>query len=700
MAILFGGSRVNSKTPPATSLRVQTSLNGTPIPIVHGRQRVACNLLDYLNFQYHGSGSGKGGGKGGITGGGKGSSTTYYTADIVAGLCEGPIGAVGMVWASQSIETLAYSGLSYEAGAPAQGAYGWLAAYGGHDIGYSWLATVGGASFILGASPTLPNLTFEVTGAIGCAVTETYAVASPYGFTPSYWTLDASVTEHVVIPPAPYQVTAQNPTAATLAMVNGAGGGIVNGNLIPGSSSQGVIDDNGRVFTRVTGTPASGQYTITVSTPVSGAPSLIIYTFAAADAGLPVTIIDFAVSPGVHYGYRPTGTLTSGSNVVTGVSSTANLAEGQRVLGAGIPAGTVVASVGSGTVTLSEDATASAAGAALTFFGAALTQVLGTPGSAGQFSVSVQPGAFGQYLFAAADAGATVIVIDVPDADPALSLTDFLSNPRYGAGFPVANIGDLSTLQDYAFAAGLFISPAQSAAQAANAWLKDFATGLNGEFVWSAGLLTFVPYGDAAITGFGRAYAPPAAPVHTLDDDDFLKNEGTSSVGVSAFTSDDPVVCVRQRSSDAMNLVRVEYLDRGNSYNPAIAEAKDDAAINDYGLRAADTKQLHFFCDAGAAMMSAQLQLGRQQVRNLYTFTVPWYFILLDPMDIVAISDARLGLVNQWARITEIIENQQDGTLTITAEEYLPGTGSAVAPATQAPLGLMPNSAATPAGVN
>src|SRR5262249_40506284 len=150
----------------------------------------------------------------------------------------------------------------------------------------------------------------------------------------------------------------------------------------------------------------------------------------------------------------------------------------------------------------------------------------------------------------------------------------------------------------------------------------------------------------------------PAAPVYSLGDDDFLKNEGTSSVGVSAFSTEDPVVCVRKRQSDAYNDVKVEYLDRGNSYNPAIVEAQDDASINTFRLRPADTKPLHFFTGIQSALTSAQLQLGRQQVRNQYTFTVPWYYILLDPMDVVAVTDANLGLADQWVRILEITENQ------------------------------------------
>ncbi|MGH6982295.1 MAG: hypothetical protein ACREFC_13910, partial [Stellaceae bacterium] len=82
MAILFGGGRVNDRTPPATSLRVQTSLDGQPIAIVYGRQRVAGNLVWYDGFKSSGGG-GKGGGKGGIAGGGKGQSQTRYSADVI-----------------------------------------------------------------------------------------------------------------------------------------------------------------------------------------------------------------------------------------------------------------------------------------------------------------------------------------------------------------------------------------------------------------------------------------------------------------------------------------------------------------------------------------------------------------------------------------------------------------------------------------
>jgi hypothetical protein len=622
MAVLFGTGRVNDAASPATSLRIQTSLNGQPIAIVHGQQRIAGNLIWYGGFS---GGSGPKGGKGG---GGKGESAPSYSADVIIALCEGPIDDVSTVWSDMQVEGApgSFNFVVFD-GTQGQAAWGFMSAsFPDETLGYSSLGYVGAAPFSLGSTSSLPQLNFEVRGTISGALSESYTVASPYSFTAQYFSLACSVTEQVTVPPvSPYQVQAQNWSAANAMPVLTQQ---IDGNNIPGSASQGVVDVNGRVFTSlaVGSTPASGQYTVT---------STGLYTFAAADAALQVTIIDLALGPGVSYAAT----------------------------------------------------------------GEPLTQVLGAPGQ-GEFSLSVQHGAYGQYQFSTADAGQAVLILDVPDAGPAASLTDFLTNPNYGCGFPAANIGNLSQLTNYAYACGLFISPAIVASQAASDYLTDFATGLNGEFVWSAGLLTFVPYGDESLVGFGNTYTPPGSPIYSLDDDDFLKNAGTATIGISAFTSDDPVVCVQKRLSDAYNDIKIEYLDRGNSYNPAIVEAQDDAAINEWGLRPADTKQLHFFCIEQAALTSAQLQLARQQVRNQFSFTVPWHFILLDPMDIVAITDQRLGLTNAWVRILEITENQEDSTLTITAEEYLQGSGSAPILGTQTKLGRNLNVGLVPEGIN
>ena len=63
-----------------------------------------------------------------------------------------------------------------------------------------------------------------------------------------------------------------------------------------------------------------------------------------------------------------TGTLTSGSKIITALASTSGIIVGSMVLGTGIPAGARVASIDSATqVTIDINATASGAGTALTF---------------------------------------------------------------------------------------------------------------------------------------------------------------------------------------------------------------------------------------------------------------------------------------------------------------------------------------------
>jgi Putative phage tail protein len=194
--------------------------------------------------------------------------------------------------------------------------------------------------------------------------------------------------------------------------------------------------------------------------------------------------------------------------------------------------------------------------------------------------------------------------------------------------------------------------------------------------VWSGGKLTIVPYGDAALSANGATYTPPAAPNYALGDDDFLENRATNAASAAASGSPDPVIVTRLDPAEQENDVKVEYLDRANLYNPTVVEAKNDAAIQDFGLKSAGSKQFHLFCRESAALASAQLMLGRSQVRRTFAFTLGREYILLDPMDIVAITDANAGLSGQWVRIKEITENT-DRSLGIVAEEYLDGTGAA-----------------------
>ena len=58
-------------------------------------------------------------------------------------------------------------------------------------------------------------------------------------------------------------------------------------------------------------------------------------------------------------------------------------------------------------------------------------------------------------------------------------------------------------------------------------------------------------------------------------------------------------------------------------------------------------------------------------VRNTYKFKLGWKYVLLEPMDIVLLTDGTLGLAGAAVRITAI-EEDDNGELTVTAEE-IPG---------------------------
>lgn len=235
------------------------------------------------------------------------------------------------------------------------------------------------------------------------------------------------------------------------------------------------------------------------------------------------------------------------------------------------------------------------------------------------------------------------------------------------------NTGAFTLFQQWANASELWISPYYDTQQQASQMLQDIATNCYAEWVWTgSGVLTLVPRGAVAITGNGYAYTPPGAtPLFNLADDDFLPNSNASTS--SASMNDDPVICERSRTADQLNDIKLEFLDRTNYYAPSIAEATDQALIDNFGRRTNGSQTAHLFCDYNAANISAQLQLQDQYIRNSLFITLDERYSFLEPMDVVTVADATVfpDLPNNRdaARILEIVEND-DGSLSIQAEEY------------------------------
>ena len=143
-------------------------------------------------------------------------------------------------------------------------------------------------------------------------------------------------------------------------------------------------------------------------------------------------------------------------------------------------------------------------------------------------------------------------------------------------------IRDRSAFNTYCNAAGFVISPAFVAQQPMSSILSDLARIGNSGVIWSDGTLKIIPYADTVV----GAFTPDLTVQYDITFDDFIADEGT-----------DPVTVERKRQSDSYNVVRIECLDRSNWYNIAVVEAKDQGAIDLYGLRPMAQISAHAICD-------------------------------------------------------------------------------------------------------
>lgn len=252
----------------------------------------------------------------------------------------------------------------------------------------------------------------------------------------------------------------------------------------------------------------------------------------------------------------------------------------------------------------------------------------------------------------------------IQDANPADVIEDFITNPRYGAS-PSLQMADLSEFRTYCTATNLLISPAMTEQREAFEIINEIVEAVNCAVVPSPDGLKIRSYGDSVVSGNGVTYIPNLEPVYHLTDDDFLGE-------------DQPVRVRRSRDTDAYNHCQIEYVNRFNQYNTETVEAKDQANIEMFGLRTQDPVKFDFFCEPKIARHAVQLLLQRRlYVRNEYEFELGWKYCRLEPMDIVTITDESLGLNQFPVRITRV-EEDEEGVLSITAEELAVGSRSAV----------------------
>uniref|UniRef100_UPI001F431F6F baseplate multidomain protein megatron n=1 Tax=Oryzibacter oryziterrae TaxID=2766474 RepID=UPI001F431F6F len=145
------------------SLEVQSSDEGSPIPRVYGRMRLAGEVIWATRFEETATTE---------SAGGKGQGpkvTTYsYFANFAVGICEGPIARIGRVWANGELVDLTKVTMRVHLGTEGQAPDSLILAKQGDVPAYRGLAYVVFEQFPLeDFGNALPQLSFEVIRPVG-----------------------------------------------------------------------------------------------------------------------------------------------------------------------------------------------------------------------------------------------------------------------------------------------------------------------------------------------------------------------------------------------------------------------------------------------------------------------------------------------------------------------------------------------------
>jgi hypothetical protein len=407
-------------------------------------------------------------------------------------------------------------------------------------------------------------------------------------------------------------------------------------------------------MTLVAGSPSAGEYTLTWP---SGSNQPVVYGFSSSDNGKFVQI---------QYMWENTNTSTTDDTLTHLNLELFEGAQGQS------PSSYVTAYTPNQALGYSQLA-----------YVLAWELILGTSGMVPNLVFEVQKGSFGG---------------GIVDWDPADVVTDFLVNPLYGvpgwtaADLPATNVnygwGVASQMWTYCASNSIFVSPYLDEQRTAASFLKDITELSNCEGFWSEGLLKCASYGDTTAVGNGATFTPQTNPVFDFDNDDFICGPGEA-----------PIKIKRKSIRDANNRATVEWLNRANAYTAEPVAEQIDWAVNQYSVRS-ESRSYHAICNQTTAQKVASTLVKNWVYKlNEYTFTVPIYYMQVDPMDLGTITSNYLGFNKYPVRILSIEENDKL-QLEITAEDFPWGTAGPTEYGKQVNAAFGPGYFANPGSVN
>lgn len=256
------------------------------------------------------------------------------------------------------------------------------------------------------------------------------------------------------------------------------------------------------------------------------------------------------------------------------------------------------------------------------------------------------------------DPYANITGTPIIDAAPDEIIKDLLTDAVHGLGVSYTYIDPMTQYRSYTIASGMFLSVAITGQQQIQQIIQLIVQQTVGDMWWSEGRLKAAPWYDQTVTGYGVTYTPNSSIVYNLTNDHFIES-----------TSSGPLSMTRTAVGDTYNQYSINFTNRALNYSSDTATIDDLGNQILYGIRPAPATQGQFIADASVAFVSATLQMQKQLYsRRTFTFKLPFIFAMLEPFDIVTLTDTAMAVVQLPVRIMST-KFSQDYTITVTAQE-------------------------------
>lgn len=274
----------------------------------------------------------------------------------------------------------------------------------------------------------------------------------------------------------------------------------------------------------------------------------------------------------------------------------------------------------------------------------------------------------------------------------AVTVVVALKNSQMG-NYPrtLGNILDDTTMQmsrDQARAFGLYGSLNMNSQRAASDWLKDIYTCMNSVPVFSGFKLKSIPASEASAVGNGAVYNAYTAsgPIANLSDaaGDFVTNGKADTP---------PITVSRKARFDMLPTLSLTILDRNSNYAPSAVSEPTVATVSLFGTKKADPQNLDMITDPAIAKKILGIMQRRMNlIDRTYKFTLNTKWQMLEPMDLVTLTEPKIGLFNVPVRLLSVEEDDKFN-LACEAEPFIYGVHSpttiSVDTATQSTGGIL-----------